>query len=410
VKKRLVTLLILAVVLALVGWQVYIRLTAAAATGQRPGAAMAVAVAPVHKGAILDVQVFTGSLLPKSQFVVSPKIAGRLEKLLVDIGDEIKSGQLLAELDSAEYAREVEQAKAEFEVARATVEECRSTLDESKRAYDRVVALREKQIASASELDAAEGTYRRAQARRRVAEALVDQRDAALKAAEIRLSYTRIGPDWPDADQPRIVGERYADAGQLLKANDPIVSLLDIRTLTGVINVTERDYPRLRIGQPAEITTDAFPQDTFTGRIARIAPLVRETSREARVEVEIANADLKLKPGMFVRARIEFGRHDNAALVPSDAIVRRNDRQGLFAADLAARKARFVPVTLGIVQGDRTEILEPEIRDPIVVTGQHLLEDGTPILIPEKRAPENGPPAAGPAEAPPPQAQGSKIP
>jgi len=179
-----------------------------------------------------------------------------------------------------------------------------------------------------------------------------------------------------------VVGERFVDEGAMLGANTAIVSVLDIGAMTAVIHVIEKDYPKVKVGQSAVVTADAFPGKTFSGKIVRLAPLLKETSRQARVEIEIPNPDALLKPGMFVRVQIEFDRHDNATVVPLSALVNRNGRQGVFLADLQEMKARFVPVTLGIVNGGLAEVLNPPLSGQIVTLGQHLLEDGTGIIVP----------------------------
>ncbi len=114
---------------------------------------------------------------------------------------------------------------------------------------------------------------------------MVAQKEAALKAAEVRQSYTKITASWSGGGQTRIVGERFCDAGAMLAANDKIVSIIDIDELLGIIYVTERDYAKVQVGQTVEISCDAYNKP-FTGQIVRVAPLVKEASREARVEVD----------------------------------------------------------------------------------------------------------------------------
>jgi len=383
--KKAVGIFIVLALIGLLGWQVHRRASTSSqgAKRQRPAIAVAVEVAPVQRATIRDIGRFAGSLLPKSYFVVAPKIAGRLEKLMVNIGDFVKRGQLIAVLDDEEYAQQVEQARAELEVAKATVAEGRSMLDMAQREFERAKALRQKKIASESELDAALAQFKTQDAKHKVALAQVAQQEAALKAAQVRLSYTKIRAWWEDGSGPRVVGERFVDEGAMLKANDPIVSVLEIQTLTGVIHVIERDYSEVRVGQETLMTTDAFPGKTFTGKIVRVAPLLKEASREARVEIEVPNRDGLLKPGMFIRAQIEFARHQNATVVPSAALAKRNGQQGIFVADTQNRKAHFVPVTVGVVNAQLAEVVKPPLSGYVVTLGQHLLEDGASITLPE---------------------------
>jgi multidrug efflux pump subunit AcrA (membrane-fusion protein) len=138
----------------------------------------------------------------------------------------------------------------------------------------------------------------------------------------------------------------------------------------------------MRLGHEASVSTDAFPGRTFIGNVVRMAPLLRETSRQARVEIDIENRGLALKPGMFVQARIVFAEHAGATVVPVDALTRRDGRRGVFLVDTVKTTVSFVPVTVGIVEGERAEVLEPELSGLVVTLGQHLLENGSPVILP----------------------------
>ena len=175
----------------------------------------------------------------------------------------------------------------------------------------------------------------------------------------------------------------------MLAPNTPIVSIIDIEKLIAAIHVIGRDYPKIQAGQEAVISTDAFSGQTFTGKVVRIAPILKEKSREARVEIEIPNVQKLLKPGMFVRVHIQFDEHDNATVVPVTALLKRNGNQGVFIADLKEKKARFIPVNVGIVNGIQAEVLNPAIKGAVVTLGHHLLEDGASIILPGKK-PDDG--------------------
>lgn len=382
-KKALITLVVLAG-LSVLGWQVYEKISEEKKTvrRQRGRPPVAVEVARAAKTSIRDIGRFTGSLYPESEFVVAPKIAGRLEKILVDIGDRVSGGQLIAVLDDEEHRQQVSQLEAELEVAKANLQERQNTLENAQREYQRTEALRKKKIASVSQLDAAGSALKNQQAKLKVANAQVAQKTAALNMAKVRLSYTRIRIPEDRTGAYRVVGERFVDEGAMMSANKAIVSVIDIGKLTAAIHVIERDYPKIQQGLVAAIRTDAYPRETFRGKVSRIAPLLKEKSREAKIELEIPNDRLLLKPGMFVRAEIEFDTHQNATVVPTSALIKRDGRQGIFIADLKEKTARFVPVTVGIVNGPNTEILEPAINSMVVTLGQHLLQSGSKIILP----------------------------
>jgi RND family efflux transporter MFP subunit len=407
-KKTLIQLALITAGLILIGWYLFNLTSSNSGSNglQRPHAAVAVALAPVQQVDISEIGEYTGSLFPFSEFVLAPKIAGRLEKILVHIGDLVHDDDLVAVLDDEEYRQQVSQAKAELEVTRANLQEVRSTLENARREFERTEELRKKKIASESQRDAAASAYETQQAKMKVALAQVSQKEAALNIANLRLLYTQIRVP-ANSGNDRVVGERFVDEGALLAPNTPIVSILDIAKLNAVIYVIEKDYYKLKPGQQAKITTDALPGKTFTGEVVRIAPLLKEKSREARVEVAIDNPGMILKPGMFIRLEILYAVHPDSTVVPVTALVKRDETQGVFQVDTASGKAGFVPVTVGIIQGSRAEIIKPALKGEVVTLGNHLLEEGTAVLLPaasqDKAAPtqapdhaeRNSPPSAG---------------
>jgi len=177
----------------------------------------------------------------------------------------------------------------------------------------------------------------------------------------------------------------------MLASNTPIVSIIDIGKLIAAIHVIEQDYPKISVGQEATVSTDAFPDRSFSGKVVRIAPILKEKSREARIEIEIPNPKKTLKPGMFVRVQIQFEKHENATVVPTAAVIKRKNSKGIFIVDPEGKTARFVPVKLGIIDSKITEVRTPVISGSVVVLGQHLLEDGASIIISGNQVTSNQP-------------------
>jgi len=387
IKKKTPIIITIAIIfIGLFGWILYKSFFVAnkgPGMGQR-GISVAVEIAPIEKGSIKDLGQFSGTLIPKSQFVVAPKISGKLNKLLVDIGDVLRNGQLVAVLEDEEYQQQVIQAEADLRVARANLEEAKSSLELAKKDLERARILHEKGIQSDSQLDAAVAQYNAQESKYKVTVAQLANKEAALEAAKVRLSYTRIKASWERENDIRYVGERFVNEGTLLSPNTPIFSIINLQPITAVVYVTERDYFRLKIGQKTTIASSAFLDKTFSGQVVRIAPLLKETSRQARVEIEIQNPEGLLKPGMFINTQIEFTRRDKTTIVPYSALVDRSGQRGVFLADIENKKAYFRPVTVGIVEEERAEILEPsQISGHVVTLGHHLLEDGVNIILPQ---------------------------
>jgi len=382
-------------------WQIVVRLPGGGSQGGPRGAAVAVEIAPVERGGIRDIGTFSGTLIPKSYFTIVPKISGRVKALYADIGDRLTRGQLVAVLEDEEHQQQVIQAEADLGVAKANLEDARSAQELARREFERAKTLHGKGILSDAELEAAQAVFSTRDTRLKVAQAQLANQQAGLETARVRLSYTRIQAVWETGGDVRFVGERFVNPGAMLTPNTAIVSVIELQPITAVIHVTEKDYFRLRGDQPVVLTSGAFSDREFLGRVSRVAPLLKETSRQARVEVDVDNSDGALKPGMFVNARIEFANKTDATIVPTSALVNRGALQGLFLADIENRKAVFQPATVGIVEGDRAEIVEPaRVAGYVVTLGHHLLENGTTLILPPDAAGASAPAAkAAPGDA-----------
>lgn len=372
------------------GWQIHRRLAERADTpegGRGRGRPVPVEASRASRATLRDEAEFSGTLSSRSRFIMAPKVSGRLERLLVDMGDEVRRGDLIAILDGEEYVQQTAQAQAELEVSQANLQEAQSAREVAANDLKRAIDLHAEQIASEAQLDEARARDRAAEARVQVARAQIRQREAALKTAQIRMAYTRLAADWEGEGETRMIAERFADEGAMLRANDPVVSVTDVDTLLAVVHVIERDFPLIKPGQSATLRVDAHPGRRFEGRVTRRAPELDEVSRHARVEITVDNAERLLAPGMFARVRIGFDEREDACVVPRAALARRNGQTGVFQVDKDTMTVRYVPVSIGIVQGDLAEILEPDLDGWVVTLGHHLLEDGGAVSLPSASAP-----------------------
>jgi RND family efflux transporter MFP subunit len=317
--------------------------------------------------------------MASAAFDVAAKIGGRVEEVAVRIGDSVQRGQIVARLDDDEYVQQREQARAELAVAQASVDEAQSAMRLAATEYTRLQALERQGFAAGAELERARADHAAAQARLKLAQAQVAQRQAALRAAEVRLGYTLVRANWSGGNDHRLVAQRFVDPGATLAANAPVVSVLDLDPVIAVVHVGERDYVRLRPGQHATVTAAAYQGRQFPAEVVRLAPRLEEDTRQARVELAVANPEHLLKPGMFVEARVVLASVRGATVVPQAALTRRGGELGVFLTDAERAAAHFVPVQLGITQGDHAQILEPALEGWVVTLGQHLLRDGAAI-------------------------------
>jgi RND family efflux transporter MFP subunit len=401
-KKRLLIILG-ALVVAFLLFRIIMLVTGGSGGGgpnsQRPP--VAVEVDQIRFGPIKEIRRFTGSIYPDYQYAVAPKVAGRILNIRKRIGDWVEGGEVVARIDDAEYQQAVIEAEASLKIARASLAEAQSQFVLATQDLDRVRSLQEKGIASASELDAAVTNYDAQESRLNLARAQVEQKQAALKSARIRLNYTVLA-----ATEPGYVGERFVDEGTLLAPNAPILAVIGIDTVIVRTTIIERDYGRIQVGQPARVTVDAFPAKSFTGQVARIAPMLQQESRTARMEVEVANDSLVLKPGMFAQVEVVLAERDRACIVPTAAVVSHESQKGLFLVDPDNAAVRWIPIEEGIVTPERTEVRSPDLSGTVITLGQHLLADGSPVILPPPD--ESAPSDASPDTRPPSAQAGSR--
>ncbi|MFH1743424.1 MAG: efflux RND transporter periplasmic adaptor subunit [bacterium] len=374
-RQFLITVVVLALGAA-VAWRLLTMAAPQKEAGMRGKAPIAVECIKATSGDIDDVSEFTGLLAGKAEVLVSPKIAGRVKAISVNLGDKVKEGQLLATLDDDEAQHAVQESSAKLAVARASLEECEANLSTAQSELERIQTLRQRKIVAPSELEAAEATVSTLLARKKFSEANIQQQDAALRASEARLAYTKI-----TAPISGFVGKRFLDEGAMVSPSAPIVSLADIESVKTVISVVEKDYAKIQVGLKALLSMDAYPGRTFEGIISRIAPVLDADTLTAETEIEIPNPDLLLKPRMYTRVRIHFGTHRGVTLVPSRVLVRRDTEQGIFVPSEDGTHARFVLVTPGISTSEVTEVTGVEPGQTIISMGQHLLNDGDTIVL-----------------------------
>jgi len=350
-------------------------------TGQREERLVPVESAEIQHGPLAFSRTFSGTIKAHAQFDVAPKISGRIERLLTDVSETVVRGQIVVEMESAEFEQQVIEAEARLAVAQANRDEAVSRFKIASRQLDRAKTLSNRGIASESAYDTAQEQFLTGQSAVKVAEANLKREEALLRAAKIRLGYTRVKANWKQGDSKRIVAERFIDEGNTVAANTPIFSIVEIDPVIATIQLNERDYPRISLGQQAQVQVDGFSDQVFTGVVSRISPVFQESSRQAEIEIQVANTDLLLKPGMFARCRLELDSLENAVSVPEMAITKRNNQLGVFLIDDERHSVKWVEVKPGFKSGDQVQLLEPDLTGHVVTLGQQFIKDGSRVKI-----------------------------
>jgi len=316
-----------------------------------------------------------GNLIGAATVAVVPKVSGRIESVNVRLGDPVRRGQLLATLEDRELREQVRQTEASLDVSRATVRQREADLKNAQSNLERSRNLFGRSLIAQQTLDDAEARYDAAVAQVDLARAQGSQATARLEELRINLSNTRIL-----SPVDGFVGSRSLDPGAFVGTNSSFLSVVDIHFVRLVANLVEKDLRRIVIDMPAVVEVDAYPGETFAGRVARLAPVLDPATRTAQMEVEVPNAGARLKPGMYARVEFVVAQREGALTVPRNAIVDLDGTRGVFVAD--GKTARFKPITSGIVDGEAVEITEGLADASAVITlGSASLRDGDPIVI-----------------------------
>jgi len=343
--------------------------------GRAGGGPLTVEVAQVGRAEMAQQLTLVGNLIGDATVAVVPKTAGRLQDVSVRLGDEVRRGQRIAKIEDQELQEQVRQAEAAFEVSKATIRQRDADMSLAKTNVERARNLFQRQLLPQQTLDDNESRYQAAQAQLDLARAQNNQSQARLDELRITLGNTVIV-----SPVDGFVARRAVDPGAFVGNNAPVVDVVDIRRVRLVLNVVEKDLKQVGVGDTARVNVDAFPGETFSGRIARVAPVLDATTRTASIELEIPNAGYRLKPGMYARVSITTDNRRDALVVPASAVVDVNGRRGVYLASQGGT-ALFRPVRVGIEEDTRVEILEGlNEGDTVITTGAAGLTDGARYL------------------------------
>jgi RND family efflux transporter MFP subunit len=352
--------------------------------GGRPGGGfgggfrppMTVEVTKASKGDITAELNVVGNLIGAQTVDVVPRTAGRLVSMNVKLGDRVSRGQTLARIEDQEINEQVKQAEASFEVAQATIRQREADLKFAVVNFERSQNLFQRQLLPRQSLDDAE-------ARQAASSAQLDLARAQLSQTQARLDELRIAKGNTNVVSPvnGFVSKRNMDVGAWASQQSPVASVVDISSVRLVANVVEKDLRLVNPGDPARVTVDAFPGETFSGRIARVAPVLDPATRTAEIEIEVPNADVRLKPGMYARMSVTIESRRDTTLVPKVAVVDYDGTRGVFTMD-ADNKAKFQPIEIGIENGERVEVRAGITgTDTVVTSGASALRNNDTLIV-----------------------------
>lgn len=349
------------------------RSDAAAAPAAAPEA-VPVSVVDASLSDLTSSLTISGSLMPQSRVAVGTKLPGRLERVLVNIGDQVRAGQTVATMDAREIQAQVDAAQAAVNVAKAGLDAAEAALSNAALEHDRATNLFEKGAIPRQRLDAADTAHRAATAQRDLARASLAQAEAARRrAGEVRRDATLRSPI------AGVIVERNYDAGNLVSPGDkPVVSVADSRVLKLEAGVGELDAGRLRVGMPARVEVQARPGTTFEGELAAIAPEIDAKNRQFQIQVRLLNPNNELLSGMYATARIEIARAQGAVVVPREAVTTMDAKRIVYR--VADARVQPVGVVEGLAGDGRVQIVSGlSAGDVVVADARRAIPAGTRV-------------------------------
>ncbi len=354
---------------------------------------------PVREDVVRRSVDVVGTLAAADEVVVSAETDGTVAKILADLGDRVRSGQPLVELDREKRQYSLDQQRATLARALASygasepgklppieqtpdVKKAEAELQQAKQNYDRTLTLQKRQLVAQQMLDDAKATLQAKQAGYDAAlqnaknlQAQIDAADASMKLADRQLRDTFIRAPFDG-----YVQERLVSPGELVKAQAGVMKVVRIDPLKVTAEMPERMGPWIKTGAPVDLNVDAYPNRTFKGTLSRISPAVNTQTRAFPFEAQVPNNDALLKPGTFARVHIETAQQDKVVTVPYAALQYRYGVNRVFVVNNGALNVRELKT--GDRLGDRIEVLSGvKPGEQIAVTDIEKLVDGMKVTV-----------------------------
>ncbi|MBI2924359.1 MAG: efflux RND transporter periplasmic adaptor subunit [Verrucomicrobia bacterium] len=320
-----------------------------------------VQVVKPKQGEIVRTLTLPGQVRAYQEATLYAKVAGYLKSIAVDRGDRVRAGDFIAEIEAPEMLADETKLKAELEVARI---ELQRVTEAQKKAPDLVMP---------QTVDAARGRFEVAK--------------ASLERIETLLGFARISAPFAG-----IITKRWADPGAFIPSatgssaarNAAVVLLSDFSRVRVKVAVPEPEVAHVRQNLPVRVRADGLPGREFEGKITRFAYGLDEMTKTMATEIEIANPDLALRPGMMASVKLTIERKPDALLLPAETLISEKNKSYVFA--YRDGKAERVPVKLGFDDGVSVEIVEGvQAGDAVILAGQQAVTDGQPVNATEAR-------------------------
>lgn len=310
--------------------------------------AIPVEAATVENGDMAAFYTGTATLEADKRAVVVAQITGVVLKINAEEADYVEAGDVLAVVEPDRYALEVERTNA--------------SLKRLKTDYQRKKELYAKKLVSTEDYERVSAEY--------------EAQKAAYELAKLELEYTSI-----KAPISGYISERMVRAGNLVTVNQPVFHITSYDPLLAVLHVPERELRVLSAGLEVSMSVDAWPGESFDGKVIRTSPVIDTNTGTFRVTAEIYDHGQMLKPGLFGRVKILYDLHKDVPVIPRNAVITEDELSHVFVIDDAGTASRR-SIRLGFESNGRVEVTEGlEKGETVVTAGKGSLSDGTRVEV-----------------------------
>ena len=370
-----------------------------AQASSKDGDAKPVRVEAVKQESVRRAVDVVGTLAAVDQVTISSEADGKVSRILADLGDRVKAGQVLVQIDSEKQQYSYEQQQAALARALAqygatetkslpeiekTPEAQRANADlvQATQAFDRAAELFKRTLISQQALDDAraalqskQATYDAALQNAKNLRASIRASEATMKLAGRQLRDTEIRAPFDG-----FVEKRLVNLGELVKSQTPVMAVVRLDPLKVTAEIPEKMAPWISVNQPVDLQVDAYRERKFTGKVSRISPGVNTATRAFPFEALVPNTDTALKPGTFARVHIESGQVDTILTLPYAALQYRYGVNRVFVVD--GDKLALRELAVGQRLGERVEIVSGvKAGERVAVTDVDNLADGAPVTV-----------------------------
>lgn len=369
-KKKITILLIIFVTLTLV---VAGCSTEEQEKPQEQEAKIPVEINTVEKKTISNEITLSGKAKPSKDIMVMPKMAGKVSKVNVDVGDNVNKGDVLFSLDKDDINNQVEQAKAALNAAKSNYQMTKEKIDNAKKNFERTKELYEEGAVSESKYE----------------QAKLAASDSSLAAAQSNVEQARVGYNQAlDALDNAVITSPISgtvstvniEAGEFATNAQPSLVIVDNSNLNITMNVTEDLVDELYVGKEVTIDINTLSVDNLSGKIVTISPTQDQRTQLYPVKIQLNNNVPELKSGMFAKIVLDTDIKENVISIKSEAILDDGERKIVFVVEGGVAKEKEVSV--GLDTGYYTEITSGiKVGEKVIVKGQNYVEKGSKVDI-----------------------------